>query len=74
MTAAHPAMAQETPNPEGGSSGERTATVPVQDDGLDANSVAPGALAGIALGGALGPTRSSPDRPQKSLAKYYGSG
>ena len=52
MTAARPAMAQEPPNPEGGSSGERTATAPVQDDGLDANSVALGALGGIALGGA----------------------
>lgn len=52
MTAAPPAMAQEPPNPEGGSSGERTATGPVQDDGLDANSVVLGALAGIALGGA----------------------
>lgn len=52
MTAAPSAMAQEPPNPEGGSSGYRTATAPVEDNGLDTNSVALGALAGIALGGA----------------------
>ncbi|WP_132212711.1 hypothetical protein [Kribbella steppae] len=51
MTAASPAMAQEYPNPEGGSSGDRTPAAIVQDEGLDATSVALGALAGIALGG-----------------------
>jgi hypothetical protein len=52
MTVANPAMAQEPPKPGGASSGERTTTAPVQDDGLDANSVALGALAGIAFAGA----------------------
>ena len=54
MTAATPAMAQEYPNPEGGSSGDRTAPaqIEVPDEGLDTTSVALGALAGISLGGA----------------------
>jgi hypothetical protein len=71
MTAATPAMAQEYPNPEGGSSGERTATAPAHDDGLDTNSVVLGALAGIALGGAgLGITLGVQRRRDDAATPY----
>ncbi|TCC44656.1 hypothetical protein E0H75_34395 [Kribbella capetownensis] len=52
LTVVTPAMAQEYPSPEGASSGVSTAAAPVPGEGLDADSVVVGALAGIALGAA----------------------
>jgi hypothetical protein len=71
LIGATPAMAQEYPNPEGGSSATTTPSDPAQDNGLDATSVALGVLAGIALGGAgLSISRGAQRRRDHAATPY----